>query len=116
MTTVFNVIQSPDGEAISANVEVKLVWDKQTQRVATDDVNSVMLMGRYATVADITGRWEVDLVPNDEISPAGSVYKITERVPPGKTPIIYYIEVPVEAATPVDQWLGDLLVDAPSYV
>jgi hypothetical protein len=117
MTTVFNNIATPDGEPIAgAKVEVALVWDRTSQRVAKDDANSVMLMGRYATVTNSEGHWEVDLVATDDISPAGSAYRVTERTPPGKTPTVYYIEVPVEAATPVDQWAGDLIVDTPSYV
>lgn len=117
MTTVFNNIVTPDGEPIvGAKVEVALVWNKNVQRVAKDDANNVMLMGRYATITDSNGRWEVNLVANDDVSPAGSAYKVTERTPPGKTPNIYYIEVPTEGATPTSQWLGDLLVETPSYV
>ena len=117
MTTVYNVIQSPDGEALVASpVEIKLVWDKSIQLVATDNANSVMLLGRYVTRTSVSGRWEVGLVPNDEISPVGSVYQITERVPPGKQAVTYFFEVPVESATPVDVWLGTILVDRPSYV
>lgn len=116
MTTVFNNIVTPDGEPVSgAKVEVALLWNKNVQMVAKHDAESVMLMGRYATVANSQGHWEVDLVPNDEISPAGSVYKVTERTPPGKTPTVYYIEVPSEGATLESLWLGDLLVSKPSY-
>lgn len=116
MTTVFNTIHSPDGEPISnANVEVRLLWNKSVQAIAKDDTANRVILGRWATVTDADGEWTVDLLANADISPANTVYKIIERVRPGKETFVYYITVPADGATPVAQWIGDLLTDTPSF-
>lgn len=116
MTTVFNTIYSPDGEPIAgANVEVRLLWNKSVQAIAKDDANNRVILGRWATVTDADGEWSVDLLPTEDISPANTVYKIIERVRPGKETFIYYITVPAEDATPTPQWIGDLLTSTPSF-
>ncbi len=115
MTTVFNNLVTPDGEPLeNARVEVRLVWNKHDQRVATDQTANVIIYGVWAVRTDENGRWEVELTPNEDITP-DSVYKIIERVPPGETKYAYFIEVPGELATPVDNWVGDILVDEPTY-
>lgn len=114
MTTVFNTIVMPDSEKISGVlVEVDLIWNRRVQRVPTDDNSQSMVLGRYVTYTDDQGYWEVDLVPNSDIAPSDSVYRVTERIPPGKRPFTYYIDVPSEDT---QQWIGDLLTSEPSYV
>jgi hypothetical protein len=116
MTIITNTIHAPDGEAIpSALVEVQLLWDKNDQRIAKDDDAQVVLMGVYATYTNQDGEWSVSLTPNASVTPADTVYRVIERVPPGKTTYVYYIEVPVDTATPAPVWIGDILVDKPSY-
>jgi hypothetical protein len=115
MATCSNTLQSPEGDPIVGSlIEIHLIWNRREQRVPTDNANNVMILGTYAAYTDSNGEWSVDLTPNDDITPDDSVYRVIERVPPGKQAFTYYISVP-SGATP-DYWVGDLLVDAPSYV
>lgn len=66
-------------------------------------------VGSTAVLTSNSGAWSLDLEPNDNITPAGTVWQITEQ-PPDRAATSYYIEVP-DSAGPHD--VTDLLAEAP---
>lgn len=66
-------------------------------------------VGATAVLTGNAGTWSLDLEPNDNITPAGTVWQITEQ-PPDRAATSYYIEVP-DSAGPHD--VTDLLAEAP---
>ena len=74
----------------------------------------LLIHGSYRTVADNDGFWEItNVYPNEVITPADSVYKITETFADDSSQA-FYISIP-DGATP-NYWVGDLLVAEPDYV
>lgn len=114
MATIFNNIDKVAGEPlVSVIVNIVLSWDKNESAVATVTDEETMIRGTYGTETDVDGRWEINLVSNDEITPEDSVYKITERITSTNETTIYYVSVP-NSATPTS-WVGDILVAKPSW-
>jgi hypothetical protein len=115
MATVYNNIDKVAGNPYaSVVVSLELLWDTSVSLVAKVEEDEVMVRGTYGTETDADGRWEVDgIVPNDEITPADSVYKVTERDASNNT-VTYYISVP-NAATPTS-WVADIIVDTPDWI
>lgn len=114
MATVFNKIDKVAGDpSANVTVTVQLVWDKDVSPVAKIEDEDTMIQGPFTTVTDDTGLWEADLVPNDEITPADSVYRVTEILTSTSETTVYYISV-VDNATP-NVWVGDLLHEAPDW-
>jgi hypothetical protein len=108
MATIFNNIDRVAGDPLqSVLVSIVLVWDKSVSTVASIQDEDTMIRSSYGTKTDSDGRWETNLVSNDEITPANSLYKITERI--NDDSIAYYVSVP-NSATPTF-WVGDILVD-----
>lgn len=96
------------------DISVDLSWDTTLATVAIDTEESVMLKGVYSTETDADGYWEVAVVDNSVIEPAGSVYKITETERNSSTVINeYYVEVTTSATPSV--WVGDILVATPDW-
>lgn len=113
-TTVYNHIDRVAGDPLaSVVVSITLVWDTDLSPVALDSDDETMVRGTYGAETDTDGYWEVTLVPNDEILPAGSLYKVVERISSTEETATYYIEVP-GAATPM-AWVASLLQPEPSW-
>ena len=115
--TIFNVIKKAAGGSVQDDfdVQVQLVWDTDLSPVAVHSEDPAMLAGIYKTQTDESGRWDVEVVENDVIEPAGSLYKITETER-GNTTLYneYYVSVE-SAATPSDTWVGDIIVEQPAW-
>lgn len=110
MATVFNNIDRVAGDPLaSVNVTIELVWDTSVSPLARILDEDTVVRGLYGTTTDEDGYWEVELVSNDEITPADSLYKITERLNISNDTVSYYVSVP-DAVTPTS-WIGDILVD-----
>lgn len=115
MATVFNTIERVAGDPQqNALVSIDLVWDETLSPVAKIDGQSRMINGPWGNQTDDDGFWRVDLVPNDQILPAGSLYVVSERLEQNNETHLYYIEVPAQA-TPVELWAGDLIQPKPSW-
>lgn len=109
MATVTNTIKLPDGTAPSyAAVVIELVAST-TGRAAgwvTANDNTILSTSRPTVTA---GAWSADLTPNANITPSGTVYKVTETA--DKVRYIHYIEVDSDGGS-----VFDLLTDAPATV
>jgi hypothetical protein len=115
--TIFNTIKKPAGGSYQDDfdVAVTLSWDTDVSAVALHTEGEAMLKGTYQTETDSTGKWEVEVIENDLVSPADSVYKITETERNTSNVVNeYYISVPQDA-TPGDRWVGDLIVATPAW-
>lgn len=115
MATVYNNIDKVAGNPLaSIVVSIELLWDTSEGVVAKIEDDETMVRGVYGTETDSDGHWEViGIVPNDEITPANSVYKVTERDASNNT-VTFYISVP-NSATPTS-WIGDIIVDTPDWI
>ena len=113
MATIYNNIEKVAGQAQEGVlVTITLLWDKDESIVAKIDDEDTMVQGSFGTSTDEDGRWEqATIVTNDSITPAGSVYSVTERLAGTESAVTYYVSVP-DGATPV-YWVGDILVDKP---
>lgn len=113
MATISNTIKKANG-APQANVlvSVTLSWDTDESPVARDADNDFVIQGKYETVTDLDGYWEVEVTANDVIEPADSVYKIVETLKSGER-TTYFVSVP-DSATP-EFWVGDILASTPAW-
>jgi hypothetical protein len=112
MATIFNTLNKPNGEPIrDALVSVTLSWDTSLDSFVKDENNEIVVDDVAQTKSDVDGYWEMDLIPNDLLTPT-SVYKITETISLTNSNI-YYIEIS-DSATPVF-WIGDLVVSTPAW-
>jgi hypothetical protein len=110
VATVFNNIDRVAGDPLNAvNVAIELIWDTSVSSIARILNEDTVVRGLYSTTTDADGYWEVDLVSNDDIIPADSLYKITERLAISNDTAVYYISVP-NSATPIS-WIGDIVLD-----
>jgi len=109
MATVTNTVKLPDGSTPDrVDVVIELVASTTGKAAGWITATDVTL---EATVRPTVtaGAWSVSLTPNANITPSGSVYKVTEYV--DKTRYIHYIEVGSGGGS-----LFDLLVDPPASV
>lgn len=115
MATIFNTIKKVNGDpAIGVIVTVALVSDPDESIPVRDDDDDFSVLGSSSTETDTDGYWEMDdLTPNDEITPAGTLYKVTER-DVYSNEITYYVDVP-DTATPTS-FVGDILATEPSWL
>lgn len=108
MATIYNTVETPGGAPLRhSDISVQLSSDPDAgvPRVPDDEV---VVRRTHTATTDDEGYWEMDsVIPNSEIEPSGTVYKITEA------DYVYYVSVP-DAATPVF-WIGDILVDTPEW-
>lgn len=112
MPVVFTVINRPASQLPSdASVVVELVGEhgkRVAGYVATSDLT---IEGAYRPTIDSNFRWEATLVANSLISPAGTVYKATERVDDVTTTA--YFTMP---ATGGPYHILDILTEVPSTI
>jgi len=109
MATVTNTVKLPDGSTPDrVDVVIELVASATGKAAGWITATDVTL---EATVRPTVtnGAWTASLTPNADITPSGSVYKVTEYV--DKTRYIHYITVGSGGGS-----LFDLLVDAPASV
>lgn len=115
MATIFNNIDKVGGAPqAGALVTIELLWDSSVSPVARIADEDTLVQGSFGTATDDDGAWSQDVVSNDSILPADSVYKITERLSASQDGISYYVSVP-DNATPTF-WVGDILADVPDWV
>lgn len=109
MATVTNTVKLPDGSTPDrVDVVIELVASTTGRAAGWITATDVTL---EATVRPTVtnGAWTASLTPNADITPSGSVYKVTEYV--DKTRYTHYIEVGSGGGS-----LFDLLTDAPASV
>lgn len=115
MATIYNTVKKVNGDpAVGVVVTVSLTSDPNGSIPVRDDVDDFSVLGSSSTETNSSGYWEMDeITPNDEITPAGSLYKVVERSDYGDS-VTYYVDI-VSAATPV-YFVGDILASEPSWV
>lgn len=115
MATIYNTIKKVNGDPASGVVvTVSLVSDPDESIPVRDDDDNFSVLGSSSTETDSDGYWEMDeLTANDEITPAGTLYRIVER-DSYSNEITYYVNV-ATGATPT-YFVGDILVEAPSWL
>jgi len=115
MAQVFNNINKVAGEPqLSAQVTIYLSWDITLSPVAKVNSTDSMIQGPFGVSTDEEGHWSAMLVPNVDVFPAGSVYRVVESISSNVNDTVYYISVP-DGATPVS-WVGDIIVSEPSWI
>jgi hypothetical protein len=109
MTTITGTVVAPGGSPIEgALVVVQLV-------AAVDDPEApgysgaTQIFASWELNTDATGGWSIDLTPNVDISPTGTVYRITYKY--GTHRSSFWISVP-DTGGPYD--VGSVLAPAPS--
>jgi lysophospholipase L1-like esterase len=109
MATVTNTIKLPDGSTPDrVDVVIELVAST-TGRAAGWITASDVTIEATVRPTVTNGAWTASLTPNADITPSGSVYKVTEYV--DKTRYTHYIEVDADGGSVLD-----LLVDPPASV
>lgn len=97
MPLVYEDLDYPGGTTPLAEVQVTLAGDG-CNPLAGNTSPDVLIIGSKKLVpgagVDATGYWEINLVGNGAISPAGTVYRITRRTKEGATAVTC-ISVPV---------------------
>jgi hypothetical protein len=112
MSTVFNTLHKPNGQPLrNVSVSVFLSWDTNLDDFVVSNSGKIVYDSLAKTKTDIDGYWEMDLVPNAELSPV-NFYRIEERISTDNVNV-YYVEV-IDGATP-SFWVGDLIVAKPSW-
>ena len=109
MPTVTNTIKLPDGSSPThAAVVIELVASTTGRAPGwvTANDNTILSVARPAVT---NGAWSAVLVANDDIDPAGTVYKVTETA--DKVRYVHHIEVPSGGGA-----LHDLLTTAPTTI
>lgn len=95
MPIVHNVIQGPDGEPIAgATVTVTLVAGPNSTYPGF--TAGATIEGVATLVTDALGAWFVDLVPNEDITPAGTYYRIVESPKSTGQRYPYTVSVPAD--------------------
>lgn len=109
MATVTNTIKLPDGTAPThASVTIELVASATGRAAGWVTATDVTILSKVRpTVTD--GAWTASLTPNADITPSGTVYKITEAA--DRQQYVHYIEVGSAGGS-----VFDLLVDQPASV
>lgn len=111
MATVTNTIKLPDGTApATASVEIELVASETASTGAAGWITAsditILSVARPTVTA---GAWTASLTPNDDIDPAGTVYRVNEYV--GRQRYVHHIDVGSGGGA-----VHDLLVDPPASV
>lgn len=115
MTTIYNEIDTVIGDPQAVIVRIELLWNKADSPVARDEINDTFVQGTYTHYTDENGRWTAEVLENAMITPVNSAYRITETLRLNGERNIYYVYVPGTGNDdPV--WVGDHLVDAPSFL
>lgn len=113
MITIFNTLKKPNEQPLrNIGVVIELSWDTTVSPIPRNDSDEFIVDSKVYATTDVDGRWEVDIIPNDTITPVDTVYKVVETL--SSTNINeYYISVP--ESSPSVSWVGDLLVDEPAW-
>lgn len=107
MATVTNTIKLPDGSTPAhAAAVIELVASTTTRAAGWVTATDVTILSKVRPTVT-SGAWSADLTPNADITPSGTVYKITETA--DRTQYVHYISVGPGGGT-----VHDLLVDAPA--
>jgi hypothetical protein len=107
MATVTNTIKLPDGSTPSyAAVVIELVASTSSRAAGWIAANDTTILS-VARPTVTAGTWTASLTPNADITPSGTVYKVTETA--DKVRYVHYISVGSGGGT-----VHDLLVDAPA--
>ena len=107
MATVTNTIKLPDGTTpTNAAVEIELVASTTSRAAGWVTATDVTLLS-VARPTVTAGAWTASLTPNADITPSGTVYKVTEYA--DRHRYIHYISVGSGGGS-----VHDLLVDAPA--
>lgn len=114
MATIYSTIKKANGDpAIGVTVTVSLSVDPDGSVPVRDDTDDFAVLGSSSTTTDDDGYWSMDeITPNDQITPAGTLYKIVELDTLGNTRT-YYVDIP-DNATP-SFFVGDILAATPSW-
>lgn len=114
MTVIFNNIAKPAGEQQEDyTVHISLTWDSDATPLVREEGTDTTYYGTFTTMTDEDGRWEVDVVPNADLTPT-SYYKIIEQEG-SVVRSTYFVDVPSDGATPGSVWVGDILVATPEW-
>ncbi len=109
MATVTNTVKLPDGSTPD-RVDVVIELVASTTGKAAGWITATDVTLEAVTRPTVTnGAWTASLTPNADITPSGSVYKVTEYV--DKTRYTHYISVGSGGGT-----LFDLLTEAPDEI
>lgn len=112
MATLFNTVKKPGGNPQSVKVTISLTWDVDVAPVVSYPDDDTFFVGPFIFHSDDDGYWSIsDLIENEVLEPAGSLYKIVETSSAGD--VTYFVDVP-SAATPTF-WVGDILASKPSW-
>lgn len=107
MATVTNTIKLPDGTVPGrVDVVIELVAS-ETGKAAGWVTASDVTLGAVVRPTVTGGVWTASLTPNADVTPSGSVYRVTEYVDGVR--YIHHIEVDADGGS-----LFDLLVDPPA--
>lgn len=110
MTVVNNTVTDPGGRALPrTRVTIQLIAAATGVGPGFVGATDVTVIDTWELQTDAAGAWTASLTDNASITPAGTVYRVTE-LPPGGRPHTYTISVPTGAA----RWVGDILVDPPA--
>lgn len=114
MATIYSTIKKANGDpAVGVTVTVSLTADPTGSVPVRDDADDFSVFGSSSTETNDSGYWEMDnITPNDQITPAGTLYKVVETDAAANT-VTYYVEVP-DNATPTF-FVGDILAATPSW-
>ena len=115
MPEVYNTINDPEGNAVVANVEVRLVASTSNPEAGgfvQDEQKEIL--ATWSSQTNSSGYWSVELTANADIDPSGTYYEVVERYQPGNRSNRMYFSVP-DSATP-SFWVVDLLIVDPSTV
>lgn len=114
MLNITNTInRAGSGSQGFVEVSVQLVWDTSASTIATVPTEDIVISGSMTTTSNADGVWSLDnVVENELIFPANSVYKVTETFTDG-TSQSYYISAPYDEAP--SYWVGDILTSKPAW-
>lgn len=112
MPTVSNTVTRPGGGAWEAcRVRIRLYSATDgTLEAAYDVAADRTVVGELYLLTDDTGLWSTTLQANSTITPANTVYEVTEAIG-DKAAVSYYVSVPNGAGP---YWTGDILTTAPA--
>jgi hypothetical protein len=107
MATVSNTIKLPDGSTPSrSDVVIELVASTTSKAAGWVTATDVTILST-ARPTVTAGAWTASLTPNADVTPSGTVYKITETA--DRQRYVHYIEVTSGGGS-----VHDLLVDPPA--
>lgn len=112
ITTIYNTLRKPDNEPLrDVKVSAVLSWDTSISSTIQNDNEDFAVDSEAMARTNLDGFWELELVSNESLYPANSVYVITETVTSSNINI-YYVSVPSDSS-PI--WIGDILVSKPQW-